>query len=162
MTNPTIIVRVLVRVGTMPSKWQRFTFVESASNPAHRYEIKTDGNILSCACPAWRFKQGGTRDCRHLQEVRNTLAASGMSVDTAIAMLLMGIEPIDGTSSAGRAPVIRAARLHRELKEALGLSDSVIARIIQIVERDVVAPPTAVPISRPAWLGGARAILLRD
>ena len=43
---------------------------ESKSKPGKFYEVKQDqyGNY-SCNCPAWTFKKGDQRTCKHVEEV---------------------------------------------------------------------------------------------
>jgi len=42
----------------------------SSSNPTKTYTVSEDEQgDLSCTCPAWVFKKGGARTCKHVQEV---------------------------------------------------------------------------------------------
>jgi len=44
----------------------------SSSNPNKTYTVSEDQyGELSCNCPAWTFKKGGDRTCKHVQEVEN-------------------------------------------------------------------------------------------
>ena len=46
-------------VATYPSK----------SNPSKSYTVSVDENgDLSCNCPAWTFKKGDTRTCKHVED----------------------------------------------------------------------------------------------
>ena len=41
----------------------------SSSNPAKVYTVSVDENgELSCNCPAWTFKKGTTRTCKHVED----------------------------------------------------------------------------------------------
>ena len=44
----------------------------SKSNPSKSYTVSVDeeGN-LSCNCPAWTFKKGNERTCKHVQAVED-------------------------------------------------------------------------------------------
>jgi hypothetical protein len=155
----------------MPSRFRRLTFVESASDPSQRYEIKTDGVTMSCACPRWRFARGGTRDCRHLQEVRTTMEAEHMTLQSAMRFLDLGVDPINPLAEAVRAEDARRVALRAEVE---GIFNSTpwrptfaTDRVLAIIERESTTKRAPTPVAeianrRPAWLGGGRAILLRD
>ena len=45
----------------------------SKSNPSKSYTVSIDEDgELSCTCPAWTFKKGSQRTCRHVQEVEGS------------------------------------------------------------------------------------------
>jgi len=42
----------------------------SSSNPSKSYTVSEDDQgELSCNCPAWTFKKGNNRTCKHVEEV---------------------------------------------------------------------------------------------
>ena len=51
----------------------------SSSNPNKTYTVSEDGQgNLSCSCPAWVFKKGATRTCKHVEEVARRGVGSTM------------------------------------------------------------------------------------
>ena len=51
----------------------------SKSQAGKEYAVRRDqhGN-LSCDCPAWRFKKGGTRTCQHVEAVASGVPAPAL------------------------------------------------------------------------------------
>ncbi len=45
----------------------------SKSNPSKSYTVSVDEvGELSCTCPAWTFKKGAQRTCKHVEEVEGS------------------------------------------------------------------------------------------
>ena len=61
----------------LKTEWQ----FESLSHPGKLFKVKMTGDVnyieraysLSCNCPAWIFKSGSERDCKHCRNVRAQL-----------------------------------------------------------------------------------------
>lgn len=53
----------------MAKSYQPVATYPSASNPGKVYTVSVDevGN-LSCDCPAWVFKKGDARTCKHVED----------------------------------------------------------------------------------------------
>jgi hypothetical protein len=135
----------------------------------------------TCQCRLTMNRDPATktlRTCRHLREAqRHVDEAGGLSV--VLGMLRMGID-VDLTSETTvavqrqereHADAIRAeARLvAQEFRRRGSIGPAPAADLEQRVEaairkfaRQQPASRPATPSDRPAWLGGARAILLRD
>lgn len=57
----------------------------SSSNPTKTYTVSEDENgELSCDCPAWVFKKGTSRTCKHVQEVERNGSPSSPGPQTQI------------------------------------------------------------------------------
>ena len=53
----------------MAKSYQAVAEYPSASNPGKVYTVSVDENgDLSCNCPAWTFKKGDVRTCKHVQD----------------------------------------------------------------------------------------------
>jgi transposase InsO family protein len=64
-------------------RFVHFATVESESTPGKTYEVKQDTQtgLLSCSCPAWRFKHEPTNErvCKH---IRPLLERAGYGYDS--------------------------------------------------------------------------------
>jgi len=60
----------------MAKSYREVARFPSKSNPSKEYTVNVDENgNLSCTCPAWTFKKGDERTCRHVQEVAAGVAS---------------------------------------------------------------------------------------
>lgn len=159
----------------------------ASANHAGTYEVCTDGAQLTCECPGWTRRthyptcpafRGGTcsctahlldrppgaapkdaRTCRHvrhvdaligplggLREVNRRLASGAWSVTGENRV--EGSDPLkDAVDAFCRAHLIRGA---------------IAAGVEALVRRFAGAVHEPASVSVPDWLGGARAIILRD
>jgi hypothetical protein len=69
----------------MAKSYQPVAEYPSASNPGRVYTVSVDeeGN-LSCTCPAWVFKKGDVRTCKHVEDYQR----NGVPVVAAPALAL--------------------------------------------------------------------------
>ena len=52
----------------MTKSYREVARFPSKSNPSKEYTVNVDENgELSCNCPAWTFKKGDERTCKHVQ-----------------------------------------------------------------------------------------------
>lgn len=144
--------------------------VASSRDPTKEYQVKTDGNRLTCSCPRWRFARGGdaNRSCRHTQEVQPRVDALGGIGRVLTLIRAMGASSLDDAIPAGavgRNPLPAPARTSRPgLRTAERRATGSPAPMVN------TPPPRPAPASqvgvaddiRPDWLGGRRAIILRD
>lgn len=60
----------------MAKSYREVARFPSKSNPSKEYTVSVDENgDLSCTCPAWRFKKGDKRACKHVVEVAGGVAS---------------------------------------------------------------------------------------
>lgn len=61
---------------TQGKTWEIVSEVPSQSNPSKRYTVKTDGEIVACSCPAFRFQKAplAQRSCKHIVALRKAVA----------------------------------------------------------------------------------------
>jgi hypothetical protein len=158
--------------------------VASESDPGHEWEVKTDGVRLTCSCPRWIFNRpvdGAERSCRHTEEVRPRVEAAG-GIPAVLAMLRRGLEPALAEPARPRlGRGVREVARPRVGPQATPLSAQPcdLACGNQFFTgsarcrhgRDVVASLASIPQAAqdrapqpaaPEWLGGGRAIILRD
>lgn len=156
--------------------------VASASDPGRSYDVKTDGERLTCSCPGWtrRTQEDGSRTCRHVREVAPRVAEIG-NLSFVARLLRRGMlptglvsEPVDNTA----APVVAlppaptaTCTLACVAAFATGPSGTVRCghgRLVLEALRDALTRvggrplPDTLAVRTPDWLGGGRAIILRD
>ena len=58
--------------------------VRSSSDPTKSYKVslKSDGEY-ECSCPAWIYKRGEKRDCKHIQQIKSSPAGAVMKPSPA-------------------------------------------------------------------------------
>ena len=66
---------------------------ESRSRPGTLYDVREDAaGQLSCSCPAWIYKAGGRRSCKHVEDAARTAYVGPFEItdiptyDEALAM----------------------------------------------------------------------------
>lgn len=127
------------------------------------YPIKWDTlkGRFTCPCPKWKFGKG-TKHCHHVDAVEDHLRQGRLTVQEAILLMASAtgtgeylpqrpVDPIEAlwtdinTGGTRRRPgVTMTYAQFRDRVLALGAS------------------VTPAPTTRPDWLGGIRAIILRD
>ena len=164
------------RTSRAATEWRRVALVRSASgNDPH--DVTTDGTVLRCDCMAWRFCPN-PKTCRHVEEVAPRLAELG-GISTAYRLLGSGLH-LDTTGGRNQTvtPTRRRASLADRIERLIfGLASQQAMpdhswraewrNLRAEVEAADARVPTAAAVAivehdAPDWLGGGRAILLRD
>jgi hypothetical protein len=151
------------------SRYVLLARVASESEPDVVREVKTDGEVLSCGCPRWRFNQerdaDGHRTCKHTRGVEPHVRAVG-GLRAAMALVQAGGTQLltDRAAQASREPCDLECgnrfftgqprcRHRRNIHQSMASLGRPIAG----------APPEEqAPSALPDWLGGGRAILIRE
>lgn len=129
--------------------WLLVAKVASESDPGHEWPVKTEGTRLGCGCPRWVFARKDAKDCRHVREVEGRIAGLG-GIRVVYNLLRRGID----LNLGGAAPTaVPPGRRHPSPAPR--------------PRRQAVQPPPptttdAILAAQPDWLGGGRAIILRD
>lgn len=159
------------------SQADRYTLIAriaSTENPhTDAYPIKWDTATerLTCPCPKWKFCRGN-KTCHHVEAAAAHLRAAKLTVHEAMAIMATAsgtteflpqrqIDPIEqlwndlivnpAQDRRGSLQYVRSVRLSYEQ-----FRDRVLAL------GATVPVPSSITSSRPDWLGGIRAIILRD
>lgn len=162
---------------TVADRYTRVATVASASDPSKTYEVSTDGKTLTCPCTGWTRRTGpnGERTCRHVREVESRLQSVG-GLETAIRLIRRGVDvQVDVAVGAVNAAPVRPEPWYenldvgvRKLVEDFAgrtVRPVMLAAIDEALKRAMTGQrPHVGNVGRatPDWLGGGRAIILRD
>ncbi len=179
----------------------RVAMVASANTPGTQYEVKTDGQQLTCPCNGWTRRthyagcaqfNGNTcdcnaralagrytgardkRTCRHVREVEVRVAPlgglravirlldRGVDLDVPELPVLPHIAPQRAVDPIKREVADLCARFFGNTSGPAGFSHALEVSIRKFAGGVPATVGEFVPPARPDWLGGGRAILLRD
>ena len=138
---------------TAADRYKLVAQLESSSGD-HSYRVKWDmlHQELTCNCPRWRFTKERPRTCRHTDETRDHLAAEHLTVTDAIAIMSGSMNRGGDTMFPTRPDAVRSLWLQAA---TMTLDD------FRAACGQLGAAATSLP-AIPDWLGGRRAIILRD
>lgn len=147
----------------------RLALVDSASG-GDPHEVKTDGERLWCDCWPWRTSKDTPKRCRHTDEVFPLVRRLG-GVAVAYRLLQAGVvvdsaQPSQRRSRpCGETLAERVERLLERVAEQQAMPDeswrAEWATLRPLVEAGAPAMPE--PAAEDiGWLGGGRAIILRE
>lgn len=139
--------------------------VASASEPGRTWDVKTDVEVLTCACWPWRR----ARTCRHVADVAPRVQALG---GIQSVLTLMQRNPgLTIDANEARPPrldlVSRIGQLLEDAVEQEGMHDHSWRIEWLRLSRELTTALSHVPapvaiVHDTGWVGGGRAIILRD
>lgn len=150
-------------------------YVASRSDPTTRHAVKAKDGKLTCSCGQWVFNKAWQanhavpRTCHHTDEVTRQLRADNLTVVQAIQIAQDAARRGSNVAALGLNPVRVEAERIAYLFRGQGatrlnaaLADEIEQAIRRFASTNTIADRTTVVIATPSWLGGGRAIILRD
>lgn len=154
------------------AEWRRVAVVRSHSGD-DPHDITSNGDLLRCDCMSWRFCPN-PKTCRHVEEATPYIERAG-GVALVYRLLGSGLH-LDTSGGVNRSvmptqarPRSLADRIERLLTNVAGPQAVALAEW-RTLRAELESAPRGVPAAAAVaivddatdWLGGGRAILLRD
>lgn len=143
-------------------------YVASESEPGKRHAVKAKDGQLTCGCGRWVFNKEWQADhsrprvCHHTEEVQRQLRAAHLTVAQAarLATTLQATVPDAALMDRHVDPITQAIQEFR--RRWSPFPQLAFTEIETLVRQFAASTPAPSITARPAWLGGGRAIILRD